>query len=79
MNDFRKFKVWQRAHSLLLQIYELSATFPANERYTLTAQLRRAALSIPPTWPKAPGDSPEATSAALLITLPVHPKRSSTF
>lgn len=47
MQDFRKLVVWQRAHQLALSIYAISANFPVEEKYGLTGQLRRAALSIP--------------------------------
>jgi four helix bundle protein len=43
--DFRKLHVFQLADELLLRVYQASSTFPAAERYTLQAQLRRAALS----------------------------------
>jgi four helix bundle protein len=46
MQDFRELKVWQRAHELVLQIYRSTAAFPDNERYGVTSQLRRAAVSI---------------------------------
>jgi len=39
--------VWQQAMSLVEQVYACSANFPDNERYGLTAQSRRAAISIP--------------------------------
>src|SRR5690606_18834388 len=39
--------VGRRAHELVLTIYEVSARFPAAERFGLTAQLRRAAVSVP--------------------------------
>jgi four helix bundle protein len=38
---------WQQAMLLVKQIYELTAGFPADERYGLVAQMRRAAVSIP--------------------------------
>jgi len=47
VQDFRKLVVWQRAHQLALSIYAISANFPVEEKYGLTGQLRRAALSIP--------------------------------
>lgn len=46
MQDFRLLRVWQRAHALSLEIYRCTQGFPATERYGLTAQLRRAAVSI---------------------------------
>ena len=47
MKDFRKLDVWAKAHALTLAIYRVTAGFPTEERYGLTSQLRRAALSIP--------------------------------
>lgn len=47
MKDFRQLQVWQKAHQLALTIYRLSASFPRDEIYGLTAQIRRAAISIP--------------------------------
>jgi four helix bundle protein len=39
---------WQRADELFIRLHRLaSKTFPADERYELTSQLRRAALSVP--------------------------------
>ena len=39
--------MWQKAHQFVLQVYRFSAEFPREETYGLTAQLRRAAVSIP--------------------------------
>lgn len=47
MRDFKELKVWQKAHQLVLKIYKATQHFPANERYGLTSQIRRAASSIP--------------------------------
>jgi len=47
MRDFRQISVWAKARALTLQIYKTTATFPREERYGLTSQLRRAAASIP--------------------------------
>ncbi len=47
MQDFRKLKVWQDSHALVRDLYEASGGFPARERYGLTSQLRRAAVSVP--------------------------------
>ena len=46
MKDFRKLKVWERAHQLVLAIYHTTASFPRDETYGLTAQIRRSASSI---------------------------------
>ena len=47
MQDYKKLRVWQAAHALVLKIYGASKRFPAEERYGLTAQLRRSFCSIP--------------------------------
>src|SRR5678815_1428321 len=47
MRDFHSLLVWRKAHALTLEIYVTSARFPADERYGLTRQLRRAAASVP--------------------------------
>lgn len=46
MRDFRQIKVWAKAHGLTLEIYKTTATFPREELYGLTSQLRRASASI---------------------------------
>ena len=47
MKDFRKLDVWGKAHHLALEVYRATNGFPAQERYGLTSQMRRAATSIP--------------------------------
>lgn len=46
MRDFRQLKVWQKAHHLVMLVYKVTRQFPREETYGLTAQLRRAAVSI---------------------------------
>lgn len=46
MRNFQKLEVWKKAHSLTLNIYELTANFPNHERYGLISQLQRASASI---------------------------------
>ena len=47
MRDFRDLAVWQKPHQLVLDIYRATRTFPTEERYGLTGQLRRSAASVP--------------------------------
>lgn len=46
MKDFKKLKVWEKAHALTLRIYQATKSFPREELYGLTSQMRRAASSI---------------------------------
>ena len=46
VRDYRDLVVWQRAVEFVAEIYRLSATFPRDERFGLTAQLRRASVSV---------------------------------
>jgi four helix bundle protein len=46
MRDFRELKVWGKAHSLTLDIYAATRTFPKDELYGLISQTRRAAASV---------------------------------
>jgi len=47
MRDFRKLKVWEKAHRLTLGVYAETRHFPKEERYGLSAQARRSSASIP--------------------------------
>lgn len=47
MQDFRNLKVWEKAHALTLDVYRSTRNFPPDERYGLTAQLRRSCASVP--------------------------------
>ena len=46
MKDFRTLQVWQKAHAFVLDLYEASQSFPSQESYGVTSQIRRAAVSI---------------------------------
>jgi four helix bundle protein len=45
---YKDLLVWQKGMSLAKVIYKLTMRFPTEERYGLTSQLRRAAVSVPP-------------------------------
>jgi len=47
VRDFRELKVWAKAHHLALATYGATASFPRDELFGLTSQLRRSAMSIP--------------------------------
>lgn len=44
---WKDLEVWKKSHDLVLKVYEVSKTFPKNEVYALTDQIRRASMSVP--------------------------------
>lgn len=47
MQNFKELKVWEKAHQFTLKVYEVTRSFPKDEVYGLTSQLKRAAFSVP--------------------------------
>jgi four helix bundle protein len=47
MHDYRRLDAWSPSQHLVLEVYNTTFAFPADERLGLTRQLRRAAVSIP--------------------------------
>ena len=45
--NYRKLTVWRKAMKFVTEVYRTTKTFPPDELYGLTAQLRRAAVSLP--------------------------------
>lgn len=60
MEMFEKLIVWQKAMELVKVVYALTKSFPAEERYALTDQLRRAVVSIPSNIAEGNGRSSNA-------------------
>src|SRR5437764_11067388 len=46
MRDYRDLRVWDEAHRFPLAIYKVTVSFPKDERFGLTSQIRRASASI---------------------------------
>jgi four helix bundle protein len=44
---YERFEAWKLAHSLALEIHRATDHWPRDERYEVTSQIRRAALSVP--------------------------------
>jgi len=66
MRDFRKIKAWEKAHELTLGIYATTSSFPKDELYGLTSQMRRSASSIPTNIAEGCGRESEADFARFL-------------
>lgn len=47
MKSYKELDVWQKSIDLAVGIYNLTESFPSDEKYALTNQMRRAAVSIP--------------------------------
>ena len=47
MQNYKELKVWRNAHSLTLDVYKATQSFPGEEKFGMISQLRRASSSIP--------------------------------
>ena len=66
MQNYKDLKVWEKAHELTLKVYEVTKTFPKEEIYSLTNQLRRTASSIPANIAEGCGKNSKADLANFL-------------
>jgi four helix bundle protein len=63
MGEYRRLDVWKRAHQLTRAVYEVTAAFPDQERYGLTSQIRRTAISVPANLAEGCGRNSDAELA----------------
>jgi four helix bundle protein len=47
MHNLKELKIWNKAIDLAVSVYEATGNFPTEERYGLTSQIRRSAVSVP--------------------------------
>ena len=47
MNNYKDLKLWEKSVDLAVKIYEATASFPKEEIYGLTSQIKRSAVSVP--------------------------------
>lgn len=66
MKDFRRLKVWEKSHAVVLMVYRLSRGFPREELFGLTSQARRSAASIPSNIAEGCGRDTNADFARFL-------------
>jgi len=64
--SFRDLTVWRKAHELVLAIYRLTELFPEREKFGLSHQMRRAAVSIPANIAEGFGKRSQAEKARFL-------------
>ena len=67
MQDFRRLNVWVKAHKLALCVYEATRGYPADERFALLSQTRRAAASIPTNIAEGCGRGSDADFRRFLL------------
>jgi four helix bundle protein len=68
VRDFRELKVWSKAHSLTLDVYKVTRSFPRDELYGLTSQTRRAVVSVGANIAEGCGKSSKPDFARYLQT-----------
>lgn len=66
MRNFRELKVWEKAHHLTLGVYKASQSFPRDEIYGLTSQIRRSSVSVPANIAEGCGRDGDAELARFL-------------
>lgn len=66
MRPHEKLDVWKKAVELVVQIYNSTESFPKDERYGLTSQIRRAAVSVPANIAEGAGRNSEKEFAYFL-------------
>ena len=64
--SFRDLMVWQKAHAFVLAVYRLTESFPEREKFGLSHQMRRAAVSIPANIAEGFGKRSQAEKARFL-------------
>ncbi len=64
--DFRQLHVWKKAHCLTTELYKATTTFPKEEMYGLTSQIRRSCASIPANIAEGCGRGSDAELARFL-------------
>ncbi len=65
--NVQNLKIWQKAMDLADIVYDLSQTFPSEEKFGLTAQIRRSALSVPSNIAEGYGRDSDTEFARFLI------------
>ena len=74
MRDFKKYDIWQLSHNLTLEVYKITSSFPKEELFGLTSQIRRAVASVPTNISEGCGrNSDSEFNNFLNMALPMKP------
>ncbi len=60
MHQYKNLKFWQKAMDMAQKVFEITSEFPSDERFGLTSQLRRAAVSVPSNIAEGAGRGTDA-------------------
>lgn len=66
MHNFKNLKVWEKSMALAVSVYKLMKAMPAEEKYGLTSQIKRCAVSIPSNIAEGTGRNTDAEFARFL-------------
>jgi four helix bundle protein len=66
LKNFRELKVWVKSHQLTMSVYRVTRSFPKDELYGLTSQIRRSCSSIPANIAEGCGRGSDADLARFL-------------
>ena len=66
MRNYRDLQVWAKAHKLTLEVYGETKTFPQEERFGLTSQIRRSCASVPANLAEGCGQRSDGEMARFL-------------
>lgn len=67
MKNFKELLIWQRSHQLVLDVYLITKSYPKDELYGLTSQIRRSSTSIPTNIAEGCGRNSDAEMSRFLI------------
>jgi four helix bundle protein len=67
LRNFRKYQVWELGHQIALDVYKLTSSFPKEEQYGLTSQMRRASSSVPANIAEGCGRESEVEFKRFLV------------
>jgi len=80
MMPYERFEAWKATHELALEVYKITELWPKSERYELTSQTRRAALSaLLRTSPKGHPNGVSVSFVAISIYPGAHCRNFLTF
>lgn len=67
MRNFKELAIWQRSHALTLKIYQQTRSYPKEELFGLTSQMRRSVSSIPTNIAEGSGRHSDAEMKHFLV------------